>query len=314
MNHLTPLLKYFPILCLLIIPNVGFATQPSTTDGTATMENENPSSQMAAKPESSDKNRSVDTKNNKSKKSLGINMDLLVATNFVFRGWNTFQNGSQMDQHMFAAPGLTWSVGDTGLSFGYWGAFQFVGDNVMDNVDNGINFEHDLIVAYTKPLLKNLKVTGMVTIYLFPHCDKTITGASVPTWVEPTIIGNLSLSSLDLGLFTSYFYGVQQEPGIRDGSYMYFNPSLGKTLKILQQPIDFKMGYGFKLFKEGNSNRANIHDFQLTAATAFNFGEWYVKPGVGISWTDMGKDSTGSSIDADKGMIVWAWVNVGSNK
>jgi hypothetical protein len=258
--------------------------------------------------------KSEETKKKLPEEPLGINIDLLISTNFVFRGWSTFQKDNQMDPYLYAGPSLTYSIGKTGFSIGYWGAFQFAGENIMENVDTGLNFEHDIIFTYAKQVTKKLALSGFVTFYLFPHCDKEITGTSNPTWIEPTFTANYSLSALDLGFFTSYFWGLQNEPGIRDGSYVYINPSIGKTLKLAGKPVNLKLGYGYKIFDEGNTGRNNIHDIQFTVTTAFKVKDWYIKPGAGISWTDMGKDVNDETIPHEKGLIVWTWLNIGTDK
>ena len=52
------------------------------------------------------------------RESIGLNLDLGFATAYVFRGANVFQEDGQMNQNMLIAPGITWSIFDTGLSIG----------------------------------------------------------------------------------------------------------------------------------------------------------------------------------------------------
>jgi len=43
-----------------------------------------------------------------------VNIELLYATSYVFRGLNQFQYASQLDPNMLLAPGISWSIADAG--------------------------------------------------------------------------------------------------------------------------------------------------------------------------------------------------------
>jgi hypothetical protein len=83
----------------------------------------------------------------------GLNIDVMYSTLYVFRGYNVFQDSSQMDQHGFLAPSITWSVFDTGLSIGYWGAFQLYGERRRAMIHEAIGAEQDLYLTYDFDLM-----------------------------------------------------------------------------------------------------------------------------------------------------------------
>ena len=82
-----------------------------------------------------------------------------------------------------------------------------------------------------------------------------------------------------------YVLGMQSE--LRDSSYLYVNPSFGKTFKVVGRDISAKVGYGYKQFKAGNDNMSNVHDLLFTVDTTFSFGDFYVKPALGAAWTNI---------------------------
>ena len=237
---------------------------------------------------------------------LGLNVDLQLSSAYVFRGLNVFQKDGQMNQNMLAAPGVTWTVGKTGISVGYWGAFQLTGDNRSANTDNAVNMEQDLWVSYEKKLSEKLTVKGLATFYILPFAD--LPDISVPTWVEPMASATYDLGMATAGLAIAYFMGLQSD--LRDFSYLYVNPTLEKSIKVLNKEVSFKVGYGYKQFKEGNDHMSNVHDLLFTVGTSFTVGPVYLKPGIGVAWTNIeGADSA-----LNDGLVVWGWLNVGMDK
>ena len=191
---------------------------------------------------------------------VGLNLDLQLATAYVFRGWNVFQETSQMDPHLLLAPGLTYAIADTGLSVGYWGAYQLTGANIGATLDAALNAEQDLFVSYERDLGHDMTLAVRFFSYFYPAADRRVAGASVPTYLEP-IVAFTASPGVDLGVQVTYFAGVQDAPGISGISYLYVNPSVGKSFELVEHiGLELLLGYGIKAFKEGNAGRSNVHD------------------------------------------------------
>lgn len=243
--------------------------------------------------------------NEEEKSGIGLNAELQIASAFVFRGLNLYAKDSQMDQHMLVAPGITWSIFETGLSIGYWGAFQLTGSNRKTNRQMGVNLESDFYVNYEKEIGKN-KIKGSMQTYLFFFAE--IPEMSMPAYLEPSIAYARDFNFITAQLAIHYFLGLQEE--IRPESYFYINPSLGKSFKIAKKEAALKFGYGFKLFKEGNTGMSNIHDVFLSFEINFPFGWWYVKPSISAAWTNI----EGPDTKLTDGFVVWAQVIIGGDK
>jgi len=239
---------------------------------------------------------------------LGLNLDLGLHSAYLFRGYNVFQEDSQLDPHMLVAPGVLWTVGDTGLALGYLGSFQATGGNIGDVLDVGLGGEQDLYATYMTELGGGLSVGGLLTAYLYPFADKDLTGSGCPLYLEPGVKVAWS-NVVDLSLTVAYFYGVQDEPAIRGISYLYVNPVVATTVALADGlDLGLKLSYGFKLFKEGNDGMSNVHDLALVANLPINVTDtFYVTPAVTLGWTNIeGKDF-------GDGLAVVGGVNLGVN-
>jgi uncharacterized protein (TIGR02001 family) len=239
---------------------------------------------------------------------VGINIDVGFATSYVFRGWNVFQSGAQRDQHMLLAPGIAWSIAGTGLTIGYWGAYQISGENISDNNDAALGLEQDLYAAYEWGISDSVTLQLGATAYLYPAASEKITGATCPAFLEPKL-GIVWSGPLDLGLSFSYMAGLQDEPAIRGIGYLYMNPYLGKSFSFGDTVgLDLALGYGFKIFQGGYEDADNAHDVTFTAALPIYPVSWfYLKPGVGLAWTNI----AGKGF-ADE-LAFWAGLNVGAD-
>lgn len=224
--------------------------------------------------------------------AIGLDVDLGFATAYILRGLNVFQQEGQMDANMLLAPGVLWSIGDSGVSIGYLGFFQLTGDNISANIKGALGAEQDLYVIWSRGLADDLSLDVGLTAYLYPLADADVVGASFPVYLEPLV--KLSYASVvDLALGVSYFLGIQDQPAIRGLSYLYLNPSVGKHLELGGAVgLDLKFAYGFKLFQEGNDGMSNVHDLLLAAALPISLGEtYYLTPGLLLAWTNIeGKD------------------------
>ncbi|MGC4119632.1 MAG: hypothetical protein QM765_34675 [Myxococcales bacterium] len=220
--------------------------------------------------------------------SIGLSLDLGASTAYVFRGWNMFQKDSQWNPHAFLAPSITWTVGKTGLSLGYWGAYQFLGDNLGSVIDSGIGCESDLIVNYSHTLAGNLSGGVGFTAYLYPFAKKATAGTDVPTYLEPAIFLTFP-TVVDLGLRVSYYHGVQD--AVAAYRYVYINPTVGKTLTFNDRvALALAATLGYKQFIDTTTptSKFNRFDVQVSAAVPITIaGGFYVKPGVSWAWTDI---------------------------
>jgi hypothetical protein len=250
---------------------------------------------------------------------MGLNLDVGFATAYVYRGWNVFQREFQTDPHMLLAPGATWAIGDSGVTVGYWAAYQLTGANTGANTDGALNAEQDLFVTYDLELPQDVTMSFGLTAYAYPVADAAVIGASVPLYFEPAIAWTYA-TAVDLGLAVSYLAGVQNQPDIWGLSYLYLNPSVAKSLELSENlGLELGLGYGFKLFNEGIEGRDNVHDVTLTAALPVHPGgpTAYVAPGIGVAWTnveDVTDDDSGEVLHdrnfAD-GFVTWVSLNLG---
>ena len=240
---------------------------------------------------------------------LGLTFDLGWASSYVFRGLNVFQETEQMDANMLLAPSIMWSIFDTGLTLGYWGAFQLNGDNLSANIDGALGVEQDLFLTYGMELPANLSAEFGVAAYFYPAADEGVVGTACPFFVEPS--ASLTWSSIvDVSLGVSYFLGIQDEAAVRDISYLYLHPSVSKSFGFTDLiGMDVSLSYGFKYFtKDGNGGKDNVHDFDLGVAVPIRpLPNFYVTPAVHASWTNL----EGPGKEFADGFVVWGAVNIG---
>jgi hypothetical protein len=243
---------------------------------------------------------------------LGLSIELGLMSSYVFRGWNVFQEDEQMDPHLLLAPGVSWSIFDTGLTLGYWGAFQLTGDNIDANIDDAIGMEQDLYLTYELGLPYDLTFSAGLFAYLYPAADKAVAGATLPAFLEPQV--GLGWSGVvDVSLTVAYLLGVQQDvDAIRDCSYFYVSPKVSKSFALASWVgLDVALSYGVKVFQEGNEGRDNVHDLQLTAAAPISlWGPFWLTPLVGVAWTNV-EDAPGAPKDFGDGVVVWGGVTAG---
>ncbi len=211
-----------------------------------------------------------------------------------------------MDVRGLLAPGIGWSIGDTGLSVGYWGAFQTNGANSKALVEGALGAEQDLFASYDIGLTDFLGLSVGACAYIYPLATEEASGADMPVYIEPAV--GLSWSGpVDAGLTAAYFLGVQDEPGIRGISYLYLQPSVGKSLELSDAVgVDLGLSYGFKLFKEGNEGASNVHDALVSVAVPISLpASLYVSPNVNGGWTNL------EGLDFGEGLVVFGGLNLG---
>ena len=221
------------------------------------------------------------------KKPVGINLDVEISSIYNFRGWNTFQEKSQQDQNGLLAPSITWSIFDTGLSIGYWGAYQISGSNQAEMVDVGLGHEQDLFLGYSHGWKDDFVVlSAAFTYFFYPFADEDVAGTANPSFIEPLI--GLTISPwIDISLNLSYFAGLQD--AVEDYRYLYINPSLGKSFEFSDRwGMALGLSVGVKIFNDYDEMKDNVVDvgfdwsFPVTLA-----GTFYVEPAVHLAWTNM---------------------------
>ena len=276
------------------------AVEPSTSVSVSSTESVavNSESQAAPTESATDSSASESTpaaESTEEEKSAGVNVDVGFSTIYNFRGLNTFMENSLMDQNALFAPSLTWSIFDTGLYLGYWGAYQLSGDNKSAMVDIGLGHEQDLFLGYDLGLANDLVTLSFAFTYIFyPFADETVAGTKNPSIIEP-LVGISIATVLDLGLNISYFHSLQKE--IKGLRHAYFKLSAGKSFSFNDTfGMDLGIALGIKAWVEDvDFNRVDLNfswgiPIQLTK-------QLYVTPAVNLSWTDL--KTVASGIDDD---------------
>lgn len=240
------------------------------------------------------------------RKPIGLNFDLGWSSAFVFRGLNVFASNDQLDQHMLLSPSITWTIGQTGLCLSYWGGIQLSGDNISDNIDGGLGLEQDFALKYHRDLSKGFSFTAGFTYYSFFFADKENAGSTAPSYIEPSFTLHYQYY-FSYCLMVSDFFGVQDQPSIRDISYFYIAPMISKGYSLVDcLTLDMSLGYGFKIFHEGNSNMDNTHDILLNTSLTYHFSaHYYLKPSVNLAWTNI------KNKDFTDGLAFWGGLNIG---
>lgn len=249
---------------------------------------------------------------NAESESLGLNLDLGASSAYNWRGINAFGD-EQDDQNAFLAPGITWTAAP-GLTLGYWGAYQVVGDNASAKLDGGVGAENDLFVAYGTPIAEGTTMTFGLTAYVFPLADEAAAGVANPTYFEPSAAVAWA-GPVDVGLKASYFAGVQDE--LEAYRYLYLLPTVGKSLAISERVgLGMSLGVGYKALAgdyEAASN-GNLVDVALSVTAPIAVTErFYVKPGINAAWTDLDRDAEGGEAGFSEEAFVFGSLNVGLN-
>ncbi len=311
---------------------------PTTEEATSTPASTSaPTSEPAAEPEASvavtatpaetgASDDSAAEPAEEAKKPVGISVDVGISSIYNFRGLNVFMEKTMQDQNAFFAPSLTWSIFDTGLSLGYWGAYQLTGDNKTYMVDYGLGHEQDLILGYSKGFADDsVSLNAAFTYYFYPFADEDVAGCKNPSIIEPTLgIGIATV--LDIGFSVSYFHAIQKEIALL--RHAYFNFSLGKGFTFNDTfGMDLGMGFGIKawLKSDGVKNDYNRFDLHFDWGIPINLTDkLYIKPAVRLAWTDLktvavdddpdtAEVETSRTAKAGDEYMVYASINFGAN-
>ncbi len=256
--------------------------------------------------------------------SVGVNVEVGFHSAYVFRGYNVFQDSRQTDQNMLLAPGFSWTIFGTGLTFGYWSAYQISGNDIGGNVDSGVGAEQDLYLSYEHAFFDRLNLGVSLFYYFYPAADENAAGVANPSYFEP-IVSLVFSAGIDVGLDITYFLGIQD--AIRDLSYLYVNPHIGKSIAVHEAAaLEFSFGYGFKAWKD-DSLVDNTHDILFTVAVPITFAYgFYIRPSFNVAWTNLETISAQSDAhphlpsgnlqdiqQQPRESVIWAGVDVGIN-
>lgn len=271
------------------------------------------SAQAAAAPEPTAAPEAAAAPEAEPEKSVALDVDIGFASAYVWRGYNVFQDSKQMDQNTMLAPSFTLAFPKTGLSVGYWGAFQLNGDRKSELVDAGIGAEQDLILGYELALSEQLTGALGLTYYFYPLADKTVAGTSVPSYLEPNASVTYSTVA-DLGLLVAYFHGVQEE--VKLTRHVYINPSVSKSFQLSESVgLEPKLGFGYKLFND-SAIKDNVYDVLLSVGVPIAAtGSITATPSVNAAWTNLSDTISSTGAPEKRGFgeeyVVWGGLNLG---
>lgn len=215
---------------------------------------------------------------------VGVTIDLGMESAYVGRGLNSYQSGSQMDQNAMITPSLAWAVGETGLTIGYAGVFQVIGDDQAEHVRAGVSHEQKVSVAYDRHLFGPLHGTAALAYTFYPFADAAVAGTSVPSVLEPSVAARVE-TVVDLRMELIYTAGLQE--ALAAGRHLYLHPSVAKSIDVSDDDaIDVAVGGGWKVFND-SSITDNQADVQADIAFERKVGDrFYARPGVHYAWTN----------------------------
>jgi hypothetical protein len=240
-----------------------------------------------------------------------INVDVEAASAYVWRGINLF-GADHNTQDFSVFPSITGTFG--AFTIGYWGAYQLTGDNKSKLVDSGVGAEQDIILGYGGAITDKLSYAAHLTYWIYPAADKVAAGTKTPMFLEPAISALYSTAA-DLGLQLSYYRGLQDVTN--PASFIYVNPSIGKTLPIAGD-VSLALGLvgGYKIFTnlpDGKKADGSV-DLTFNAGATFPVSNMYVTPGVHAAFLSRADQAVPSGSVAFKDeFIAWAGVHVGYN-
>lgn len=226
--------------------------------------------------------------------TIGLGLGVEVSSAYVFRGLNVFQTDSQLDQNLMLAPALSYAVPGTGLTLGYWGAFQITGDNAAVLVAGGIGHEQDLNASYVWTIRpETLTLTGGLTWYFYPFADPETTGLDLPSFLEPAV--DLAYSGpVTLTMKVAYFVGLAG--ALWEYSYVYFRPRIARVFEFgARFAFGVGLSFGYKLYTDPGEVVQNVYDVQADWELALRVADGLtLTPAVHLAWTDLDARALGA--------------------
>lgn len=245
-------------------------------------------------------------------KSVALDVGVGAHSAYVWRGYNIFQDNEAMDQNAMVSPALTLSFPTSGLSVGYWGAYQLNGENRSALIDVGLGAEQDLILGYERALNDQLTLSLGLTYYFYPLADEEIAGTSLPSYLEPAA-GITYSTFADLGLNLAYFHGLQD--AIKGSRHVYICPSLSKSFEIgATVAVEPALSFGYKIFNDSEIED-NVYDVLLGIGVPIQAtGSFSLTPSVNAAWTNLSDVPLGNGTEEKRGfgdeVVVWGGLNL----
>jgi hypothetical protein len=244
-----------------------------------------------------------------------LEASLEVASAYVFRGYNVFQQESQREQKAVQEVLVAWNASSSGLYLALGSANQLTGDNLVSNVDAGLGAEYDLFAGYDFGRHQPMGVTTELAIAAYPVAESRVVGTHVP------LVASLSAEPRwrhELYFYVGYLHGFRR--GLYQEDQLYLNPHVQKKLDLGERfELDLEVGAGVKLFSlDVGTVRDNMFDVLGTATIYCALTEViYVGARVGWAWTNFTAQRdpvTGATVGrrfADEYVPFWA-ISVGA--
>jgi hypothetical protein len=239
-----------------------------------------------------------------------LEINLEVASAYVFRGYNVFQAQNQREQNWVQGLLLAWNPPGSGFSVGYASANQLRGDNLVSNVQAGLGGEEDVFAGYELARQKRLGLATELAVVAYPLADSSVVGTRVPLIIsvsaEPRYRRNLYF-------YLGYLRGFRH--GLFEGDQIYLNPHVEKKIDLGERfELDLAAGAGVKLLQvDVGVVKDNMFDVLATATLYCALNDvFYVGAKVGWAWTNVTSrrdPMTGQSINArfaDEYVPFWA--------
>ena len=228
---------------------------------------------------------------------LDLEFSIEVASAYVFRGYNVFQDDRQREQKWVERPRFVWAPSGTGVFIGYASANQLTGDNLVGNVAAGLGAEQDLFAGYEFGKHSRLGVSTEIEFVAYPVADGRVAGTTTPLFVSLSAEPRYRHT---LYVYAGYLRGLGHGP-LGDDQF-YINPRVEKRFNLGGRfALELEVGGGIKIFQlDVGVVRNNMFDV-LAAATlycALN-DVFYVGARVGWAWTNLAP-----SKDPDTGQFV----------
>ncbi len=234
---------------------------------------------------------------------FGVTLDVGVESAYVSRGLNVLQNGSQLDQNPIVNPSITWAIGESGLSIGYVGVYQWAGDNRAELVRAGVGNQQDVNLMFEHKLATNFTGYAGLTYSFFPFADPAVAGTAVPSMLEPKVAVSLH-TGIDIGLQVAYSACVQE--AIAAGRHLYIHPVLWKTLELgKEDALDVTLSGGAKVFNDATITN-NVADVQADIVYSREVSSgFHARPGIHYAWTNL------DAVTFEKEHVVWVSLHGG---
>ncbi|MCB9558521.1 MAG: hypothetical protein H6707_20560 [Deltaproteobacteria bacterium] len=234
-------------------------------------------------------------------KTIGLEVGFELSSLYNFRGVNVFRHQHQNEQKALFAPSLAYHLGSSGVSVGYWGAFQYTGHNQGELVSAGVGHKQELYLRYERAIGEHGRWSAGLIYYFYPFADAAVAGTRLPSYLEPAL-GLGYRGAVDLGVVASYYAGLQSALADR---YLYIRPTIAKTVSLNRWAgVSLGAGLGVKVFNDPQKMSDNVFDFNLDCGLPLSFGRAFsITPALHLAWSHF------DALAAGEEYMVWASVN-----